>query len=67
MKCILNFPKDEFYTLSKLTAPRNGSGYASYENYRHKTQVRRAHTGGLAFPAQSQSTFRVLNLKCTWR
>lgn len=27
--CVHNFPEGEFYTLSKLTAPRNGSSYAS--------------------------------------
>lgn len=30
MECELNFPKDEFYMVSKLTAPGKGSGYGSH-------------------------------------
>lgn len=30
MECVFNLPKDEFYMLSKLTAPEKGSDYGSY-------------------------------------
>lgn len=54
MECVFNFPKDEFYMLSKLTAPEKGSDYGSYlrttaVKQKPKGSIRRC----LLFPAHT--------------
>lgn len=68
MECVFNFPKDELYMLSKLTAPEKGSDYGSHlRTTAVKTEVQGVHNRMPASPCSYHSRSGAFHWKCSWR